>query len=678
MAASTFVERDLFSNGRDPINTTYQHSISTGSHPQQSIYSVDICVYGGTASGVIAAYAAKKMGKSVLLVEPGKHLGGMVSGGLGRMDIPAKWAVSGLARDFFRRVGQHYGVFEKWVFEPHVAEKVFRNYVTEARIQVLYDFRIFKANMDETRLEHIELENTTEPFDVAHKIVNAEVFIDCSYEGDLMAKAGITYTFGRESNEKYTETFNGVQFSERNQFPKGVDPYIVAGDSSSGLLWGIDNDVLQENGSEDTHLQAYGYRICLTDDPNNLLPVSRPENYDSNRYELLVRYWQKRPIHRLDEGFSWGILPNRKTDINSRGPFSLNVIGQNKNYTEVDYFERAELEKLHKAYTQGLLYFYGHDVRVPEKIREEMKKWGYPKDEYVEDQHWSPQLYIRESRRMLGEYVATESNCRDEARVPDGIALAAYTIDSHHCRRIVVDGMIKNEGEVHFEEVKPWPISYRTITPRHEEAQNVLVPVCLSASHVAFGSIRIEPVFMALGQAAGIAAAIAIDDTLAVQTIDYQKIQDIMHNNPLLDGRKPEIVVDNQDSQVSHEGDWRVVADEFPYQYGNDVFLSADTTGESVVRFSASIANSGNYQVYLWCTNYEWEQGKYPIASKVKISVVNGGHRQSRIFTTAMIRNDWLPLGTAYFEKGQDAVVEIQSAKVPGVVVADAVLFVPD
>ncbi|MDP4187844.1 MAG: FAD-dependent oxidoreductase, partial [Bacteroidota bacterium] len=332
------------------------------------------------------------------------------------------------------------------------------------------------------------------------------------------------------------ETYDGVQMMKGHQFPDGIDPYKIPGDPSSGLLWGISNETLSPAGSGDKKIQAYNFRVCLTNNPQNLIPITRPVNYDSSRYGLLLRLIEKTGKISLNDYFIWSIMPNQKTDINNKNGFSTDMIGMNWDYPEASYREREKIIAAHVDYTQGLLYFIGHDQQVPEVLRNQMLQWGYPKDEYTKTGHFTPQLYIREARRMIGEYVMTEHNCKGSEVVKDAIGMAAYTMDSHNAQRVVVNGMVKNEGNVEIGGFPPYPVSYRSITPRRKECTNLLVPVCLSASHIAYGSIRMEPVFMVLAQSSAIAAAEAIDAKKAVQEVDVQKIQKKLINDPLLDG----------------------------------------------------------------------------------------------------------------------------------------------
>ena len=394
--------------------------------------SYDICVYGGTSAGVIAAFTAKKAGKSVILIEPGNYLGGMSSGGLGATDIGNKYAVTGLGKNFYRRIGAYYGKFEQWTFEPHVADKVFADYIREADLKVLKNTRIIGARKEGTRLTGIELENASNPAE--RQTIQARMFIDCTYEGDLMAAAGVSYTIGRESSTQYEEKYNGVQLSDYHQFPDGIDPYQTPGDPSSGLVWGISDNPLAPTGTGDNKIQAYNFRLCLTQDKQNFIPITKPDTYDSTKYELLLRVlevekWgnihsglkhQKMPdgttkIHNLG-GFLIKNMPNGKTDFNNFGGFSTDMIGMNYEYPEADYSTRQQIWKAHEDYTKGLLYFLGHDSRVPVHLRQEMQSWGYTKDEFTELGGFSNQLYVREARRMIGEIVMTQKHCEGTAK----------------------------------------------------------------------------------------------------------------------------------------------------------------------------------------------------------------------------------------------------------------------
>lgn len=638
----------------------------------------DICVYGGTSSGVIAAYSAAMQGKTVVVVEPGHRAGGLSSGGLGQTDIGNKQAVEGLSLDFYRRVGQHYGELEKWIFEPKVALDIFNGYIERGGVDMLYGHRILSADKHGTRIESIRLQDTGKP--LGRTVVRAKQYIDSSYEGDLMARAGVSYVVGREGNDLYGETWNGVHMRPTHQFPDGVDPYVIKGDSTSGLLWGISDGTLAPEGSGDDKVQAYNFRICLTDEAGNSLPIERPADYDPARYELLLRLIEARGSDDLNSYISMSHMPNRKTDINNNGGFSTDMIGMNHHYPEASYRQREKIFDEHLSYTLGLLYFLGHDERVPETMRREMLRWGLPKDEYTDNGHWTPQLYIRESRRMVGEYVATQADCENRTTVEDGVGMAAYTMDSHNCQRIVIhkDGraMVKNEGDVQIGIGSPYPVSYRSITPKREECTNLLVPVCLSASHIAYGSIRMEPVFMVLGQSAAKAACLAIDNNTDVQKIDVAQIQRMYDEDPLLDGTAPDILVDDTAVEPAGNSQWRRVN---TYGgYGPSLYMLEPTVRTEALRYPFSVKRDGRYTIY---TYYSKRGGMSKLS---QLTVFDGAeHKRITIDYDAVIihgqtSGEWVSLGEYDLRAGTSGYVEFDNGgEVTGTLYADAVLVVP-
>jgi hypothetical protein len=502
--------------------------------------SADVVVYGGTSSGIIAAIQANHMGKSVVLIVPSEHLGGLTTGGLGATDIGNKTAIGGLARDFYHRVWRHYQKDDAWnresrrqyytrnarfspkddamwTFEPHVATQIYREMMTEAQIKPIMKERLDRAQgvkMNGRRIESIAMESG--------QTFAAKMFIDATYEGDLMAAAGVSFHVGREANSVYGETLDGVQpkLNDKNhRFIKLVDPYVKPGDPKSGLVSGIQATELPPSGSGDDKVQAYCYRLCTTDVSENRRPWPKPASYDESRYEMLLRNFDAGDL-RAPWNPVW--MPNRKTDTNNNGAFSTDYIGGNYAYPNADNATREKIVADHRSYQQGLLWTLANNPRVPEAVRKEFQRLGMAKDEFVDNDNWPTQLYVREARRMIGAYVMTELNCKAATVADDSIGMGAYGMDSHNCQRYVTpEGNVQNEGDVQVHGFKPYPISYRSIIPKAEECENLLVPVCLSSSHIAYGSIRMEPVFMILGQSAASAASMAIDGDTPLQNLEY-------------------------------------------------------------------------------------------------------------------------------------------------------------
>ena len=638
-----------------------------------SIREVDICIYGGTSAGVVAAYSAKKMGKSVLLVEPGKYLGGMTTGGLGMTDIGNKYAVTGLARLFYRRIGEHYNKFEQWTFPPSVATATMNRFVKDADLDVLYYRRITDAQVQNKRIKSITLEDSRQPDKKTLIRVKAKQFIDCSYEGDLMAKAGVSYFVGREGNEEHDETLNGVQMSLWHQFPDEVDPYLKEGDPNSGLCWGIQPNTLKERGSGDKLVQAYNFRLCLTDNKENQRPFEKPVNYDPTKYELLARAIRKMDLH-IDNYllFNWGMMPDNKYDVNNRGPLSTDMIGMNYEYPDGDYATRERIWQEHVDYTKGLLYFLTHDERVPSKLRDQVSRFGWAKDEFVDNDNFPTQLYVREARRLNGEYIMTQKNCQGEETVGDAIGMAAYGMDSHNCQRIITNGMVKNEGDVQYHGFPPYPISYKSITPKREECTNLLVPVCISSTHIAFGSIRMEPVFMVLGQSAAVASALAIDDNTDVQTIDVTKLRKILKENPYLDGSTPEILVDDSDiDKIERSGHWQK---SFGAHYKNSFLKSANQKNNCSFTFMPVIKKADTYEVFFYCTALPDQEMPEVMAFDI---TGKEGTKQVEISPRSH-KGSWVSLGTYAFEKGNwTSSIKIDGCRSKGALFADAIILVP-
>ena len=477
----------------------------------------DVCVYGGTAAGVVAAVQLRRSGKEVVLVEPSDHLGGLSSGGLSFTDIGNKNAIGGLSREFYRRTGQHYGEAEEWRFEPHVAELVCKQMIEESNALVLMRHFLQGVRKSAGRITEIQTRGGA--------TIRAKMFIDTSYEGDLMAQAGVTYRQGREGNYEYGETYNGFQLRDKHQFEIPVDPYVVEGDPNSGLLPGISPGAPGEIGAADLGIQAYNFRLCLTKDPANKIPFPKPENYDASQYTLLRRY-----LARGWENLFYGIVPirNKKFDMNNAGAMSTDYIGMNHDYPNADYEWRERIFQQHVNYQQGLMWFLGNDPDVPARVRARVNEYGLAADEFVDTGGWPHQLYIREARRMVSDYVMTEHNVTGKKVAPEPVGLAAYTMDSHNVQRFAVDDQVWNEGDVQVHGFPPYPIAYRSIVPRKAECENLLVPVCLATTHIAYGSIRMEPVFMILAQSAAMAASLSIDRRSAVQDVPYSELRNLL------------------------------------------------------------------------------------------------------------------------------------------------------
>jgi len=513
-------------------------------------YQADVIVYGGTSAGVIAAVEVVQSGKSVILVTPDKHLGGLTAGGLGWTDTGKKEAIGGLSRDFYHRVWKHYAnedawVWQKkgdyggrgqgtraidgskrtmWIFEPHVAEKIFEDYIRENRIKV-YKEEWLNRDTGVVKKDNKIISITT----LSGKTFKGKMFIDATYEGDLMASSGVAYHVGRESSDTYGEKWNGVQtgvLHHQHWFWENISPYKVPGDPSSGLLPRISPNPPGEFGQGDKKIQAYCFRLCMTRNDENRLPFPKPKNYDAAQYELLLRSLQ---TGRKDFFTKFDPVPNGKTDTNNHGPFSSDNIGMNYDYPEASYERRKEIIEEHKNYQMGLLWFVANDPRVPADIREQLSKWGLAKDEFVDSENWPHQIYVREARRMIGNYVTTEQDVLLKREVPQPVGMGSYAMDSHNVQRYITpEGFVQNEGDIGVKPPAPYSISYGSLVPKKNQCSNLLVPVCVSSSHIAFGSIRMEPVFMILGQSAASAACLAIDKEQAVQDINYSDLEALL------------------------------------------------------------------------------------------------------------------------------------------------------
>ncbi|MFN3850820.1 MAG: FAD-dependent oxidoreductase [Spirosomataceae bacterium] len=519
--------------------------------PQKAVRKADVIIYGGTSAAIIAAVQVKKMGKSVIVVSPDKHLGGLSSGGLGFTDTGNKEVIGGLSRDFYHRLYLHYQEKESWkwqkreeygnkgqgtpaldganrtmwIFEPHAAEQVFEDYVKENNLIVYRD-----EWLDRSQKGIIKKNGGIRSIKtLSGNTYEGKMFIDATYESDLMALAGVSYHVGREANSVYGEKWNGVQtevFQHGHHFKAKISPYKIENDPKSGLLPEVSSEPPGAYGSGDKQIQAYCFRMCLSNHPENRIPFPKPVGYDPNRYELYARVFAAGWRETFDK---FDPIPNRKTDTNNHGPFSTDYIGKNYDYPEASYERRKEIIKDHELYQKGLMYFLQNDPRVPADVQTKMKEWGLPKDEFVDNGNWPHQLYIREARRMIGEFVMKEADALGKTKVPNSVGMGSYSLDSHNTQRYVKpDGFVQNEGDIGVHPDKPYSIAYGAILPKEKECNNLLVPVCVSSSHIAYGSIRMEPVFMILGQSAAAAAVLAIENKVSPQKLPYEKLKEVL------------------------------------------------------------------------------------------------------------------------------------------------------
>lgn len=665
--------------------------------------SRDVVIYGGTSAAIATAVQVKRMGHSVIVVSPDKHLGGLSSGGLGYTDSGNKDAIGGISREFYSRAFQHYqnedawawqkkAEFGKrsqgrpgkndsgtmWVFEPHVAEKIFEDFVRENDIEVLrnewLDRQPGGVSTKDARIT--EFRTTT------GKTFIAKMFVDATYEGDLLAAAGVSYHVGREANSVYGESWNGVQVGVLHHghwFEKPISPYVTPGDPDSGLLPEISSEAPGKKGDGDHRLQAYCFRMCLTNVAENRLPFPKPKGYDAERYRLLLRVFNAgwRGYFR-----KFDMMPNFKTDTNNHGPFSTDFIGGNYDYPEADYETRQAIIDAHVTYQQGLMYFMTNDPRVPEQIRSDLSKWGLAKDEFTDNGGWPHQLYIREARRMIGHYVMTEHDCLDQRETPDSVGMGSYTLDSHNVQRYIKpDGFVQNEGDIGVKTPRPYEIAYGSIIPKKAECENLLVPVCVSSSHIAFGSIRMEPVFMILGQSAATAACLAIDNDVAVQDVEYAQLQKrLQDDHQVLDLKVtfefdsqelPGIVVD--DRNTKRTGSWQS-------SHANRRFVDAGyqhnggpKSPDAKSAVFATKLKPGRYEVRV---SYPPNNNR---ATNVPIKVTHAGGTDS---VTLNQRKqppfDGLFASLGTWEFGETAEVSFGTENADGYVIIDAVQFLPN
>ncbi len=663
-------------------------------------HSVDICVYGGTSGGVVAAVKAARLGKQAILIEPGQHLGGMSSGGLSYSDMGKAATVAGMSREFYERIGRKYNKPLETQLEPHIAEQVFDEMIKEAGVTVLKGEHIKKAIKQGPRIVELITQKGTR--------IGASMFIDATYEGDLLAAAGVSYSLTREANSQYNETLNGIQLYEIPQVKFGkvnaigrrkdrrglwdrsipLDPYRISGKPESGLLPLIEEGTLGTIGEAAPGVQAYCFRLCVTDQPENRIPIEAPENYDPARYEIVARYIQACEKAGDQMDLRWftkhDALPNGKFDFNT-AYFGLNYVGGNRNYSEASHSQRRFIVKAHENYARGLFHFLATDKRVPVKVREQVSRYGLCKDEFTDNGGWPHQLYIRESRRMISDLVMTEHHCRHNMIASKSVGLASYGIDIHEIRRIAHKGVMVREGKLlgHSGTRGPYPIGYDAIVPKAEECNNLLVTFAISASHVAFGSTRMEPVLMILSQSAATAASQAIDAGCHIQQVDYKKLRkQLLADGQLLDWKMTKkgglvqklsgIVID--DSQAEFTGEWnqsngqRSLVGKSYHHDGNTAH------GHKSARFITNLPEPGEYEVRLLYTAHENR------ATNASVTIQSAdGTKTIKINQRQPVLVNRVPrsLGVFRFEVGKQAEVTVSNTGADGFVTVDGIQIVP-
>ena len=697
---------------------------SSADHSEANELNVDVCIYGGTSGGVAAAVQASRMGKTVALVEPGRHLGGMTSGGLSAVDIGDPRSVGGITREYFTRLVTSYGKELNWgekfkshggpatggaySIEPHVAERVFDQMAKEAGVTVLRDAQLKSIEKEGSRITRL--------ITADGRVVQAKMFIDTTYEGDLMAAADVSYTLMREGNAMYGETYNGIHYNTRflprtkfdqpranGRLPSGLgawdrdfplDPYVVKGDPSSGLLPLVDEGEPGTPGEPAPGIQAYCFRLCLTTDPSNMIPIAPPDDYDPKQYELVARFIEACRANGDDMDLRWfskhDPLPHDKWDFNT-ATFGGNLPGANWGWPEASYDQRKQIAQRLENYHRGLFHFLRTDPRVPQKVRNDVSRFGLPKDEFTDRKGWPHQIYIREGRRMVGDFVMTEHHTFGRTIAEKCIGLGSYGTDAHEIRRIVKNDVVTREGKIATGRggFGPYHIGYDAIVPKQSECENLLVTFALSASHPAFASIRMEPVFMVTSQSAATAACIAIDDAVSVQKVDYQKLEkQLLEHGQVLEWthakrktvpRKinrpedlPGIALD--DESATWEGKWTSSNAQPPWigkSYRHD---GNSDRGKKSATFTPQIRKAGMYEVRLLYSHFSNRSSKVRVtihyANGEKTVIVN--QKQPAVI-------DGIPrsLGLYSFEAGRNVSIVISNEGADGYVSIDGVQLVP-
>ncbi len=654
----------------------------------RKILDADVCVYGATSGGVAAAVQAARHGLNVVLLDPENHVGGMSSGGLGATDRGNPESIGGLSAEFYLRIARKYiptATTAKYLFEPKVASTVFQDLLTSANVTPLLNEPLTLVRKTGTTIQEIETSTGL--------VVRAAMFIDTTYEGDLLAAAGVAFRTGREANTEFSETRNGVLTATTSPFVNlTIDPYLIPGNPASGLIAGISSTPIAAPGSADTLVQAYNFRLCLTQAPNRL-PIAPPPNYQAADYEMIGRYLAAKTatggavdLASFTNGLFHNIgtadgFPNGKSDWNANKGMSSDWVGQSQEWATASYPRRREIALAHENYIRGIFEFLRTDPRVPVAIKNETATWGLPPDEYPNHGNWSPQLYVREARRMIGNYILTEANGRGTTTAPSSIALASYAMDSHYCQRVVVSGKVHAEGGFFELPPRPWPIGLGAITPRPAECTNLLATFALSATHVAFSSARMEPVFMMTSHSAATAAALALRQGLPIQNIAYPALATLLKSDrQILEWGSSTtangIVVEAEGPGGSPlpSGQWISGANP---GYSGTGYLYANTGTLRYCNFTPTIPVTGPYKVLM-----SWVQSSNR-ASNANTTIT---HAEGPTVMPLNQRLDpdgaspvggWKELGTWTFNAGSTVAVRIDNVNADGIVIADAVRFEP-
>ena len=638
--------------------------------------TADIAIYGGTSGGVVAAVQAARMGRRAIIVSPDKHLGGMSSSGLGVTDKGVDASIGGLSLEFYRRVGARYGKAIEWWFEPRVAEAVFESMVEEAGVTVLREARLASITKSGAAIRTLTTAD-------GHRIA-ASIWIDASYEGDLMAAAGVPHVIGREANATFGETLNGIR--QPSPWSPAVDPWKVPGQPASGLCEGITALTAGPAGSADGLTQAYNFRLCLTNVAANRMALSAPQDYDAAHYELLARLVAARVAagqtvrlrDLIDVQLFNGqpILPNGKTDINAAGVFSTDMAGGSSDWATASWEARRLIATGHESFIRGLLWFLASDPRIPASVRTDMNQWGFCRDEFTDNGGWPWQIYVREARRMRGATVITEHDAMGTRAVPDAIGLASYALDSHVVQRVVHNGQVANEGGFFVTPPQPWPIAWRALTPVEADCPNLLCTFALSSTHAAFSSLRMEPVFMITCQAAATGAARALDLARPVQQIDVDWLQGRLRaDGQLIAWRQAppgSVITDTEDAATTVAGSWTQATAIAGFN-GRHYLSDGNTAkGTNSVVFRPQLPAPGRYRVSL---TWRWNPGR---ATNVPVAITHGGGTASLTVNQNTNPGTWTDLGVFSFPDGSTPTLTLSNAGTDGTVIADAVLWSPD